>query len=198
MTQLNRVRVALTGFQGGPGVATFYFLGLQTARQSLQTMWTDLAASMPDDVTVRVESTGDIIESTDGSLVGTWAKDPLPPIPGLSGASYSAPSGYMIRWLTGSIVGGKRVRGRTFVVPLASTAYGVNGQLAAIFPSQIEPVTNAFVFEQSLDFVIWSRPFAGSAATPTRAARPPRLGSHSLVKSSVVPIKVAVLRSRRD
>lgn len=198
MTQLNRVRVQLTGFIGAPGVATFYFLGLQTARQSLQSLFTAVAPALPDDVTAQVEAAGDIIESTNGALVGSWSKDPLPPIVGQQVGGYAGPAGCMLRWNTNGIVGRRRVRGRTFLVPLAATNYNTVGQILPAVVSGIAASANAFVFEQSLDFVIWSRPFIGAPATPTRAARPARLGSHSLVTSATVPTKVVVLRSRRD
>lgn len=198
MAQLNRVRVALTGYPGGPGVSTFYFRGLQTARQSLQSFYTAILGGMPDDVRVQVEATGDIIESTTGDLVGSWVKDPLPALAGTDPGLYAAPVGVLVRWNTGSIVGGKRVRGRTFLVPITNPNFNTFGQVSAAAVAQIEGAANAFRFEQSLDFVIWSRPFAGSVAVPPRPARPPRLGSDSLVLSASVSPKAAVLRSRRD
>lgn len=198
MVALNRVRVGLTGFTGGPGVATFYFLGLQTARQSLQSLFTAVAPALPDDVFAQVESSGDIIESTNGALIGTWNKEPLPVIQGAQMAGYAAPAGCMLRWNTNGIVGRRRVKGRTFLVPLAATNYNTAGQILPSVVAGIAASGNSFVFEQSLDFVVWSRPFIGAPATPDKPARPARLGSHSLVTSAQVPSKVVVLRSRRD
>lgn len=198
MTQLNRIRVALTGFPGAPGVATFYSLNTNTVTESLHTLWTSLAGYMPSNVTITVASSGDIIDSTNGNLVGTWNHAPTAPIQGTKLGVYAAPVGLMIRWDTDVIADSHRVRGRTFVVPIAAEKFAVDGSLDNPVAGEITGAAEAYIFEQSLDFVIWHRPYAGRAATATLPAKAAHLGSHALVKRGTCPDKVVVLRSRRD
>lgn len=198
MATLYRHRVTLSNFPGGPGVATHYFLDQQTAMASLHSFWTRMASAMPTTVIVRVEPTGDILESTTGALTGTWSKPPLLDIPGLVPGQYSAPSGAAITWLTQGIVARRRVRGRTFIVPLGGGRYDGNGSLDDGTRGGFAQQAQDLVFEQSLSHVIWSRPFPGAPAVGTKPARAPRQGTAHLVTASRVEDKVAILRSRRD
>ena len=198
MTALSRVRVGCAGFPGGPGVSTFYFLDLATALASLATYYGVVKDHTPPDVTFTVESIGDIIEDTTGAIVGTWNQPLVPTIAGVAVGAYAAPTGAAQTWLTDGIVAGKRVRGRTFLVPLASGTFQTDGTLDNPTAASIALAGVALVTSQSASFVVWSRPFKGSPAVLTRPARPARLGSHHLITGTRVTDKAAVLRSRRD
>ena len=198
MTTLNRVRVALTGFPGGPGVATFYALDTLTFLPSLQTLWDNLRNFMPLDVAIQVQNTGDQIDSVTGNLTGAWAGAIQPPLQGTNTGSYAAPAGFMIDWKTTTILDGHRVRGRTFIVPAAASEYDADGSLKATTVSLMQPAITQFILEQSNSFVIWHRPFPGAPAVGTKPARPAHVGGQALVTTGRVPDKVIVLRSRRD
>lgn len=198
MTALYRVRTALTGFPGGPGVATMFFLDKATAVASVRSFWATVAAGMPNIVKMQVENSGDIIESTTGVLTGSWTSDPVLSVQGAQGGPHSGPSGLVVTWLTGTIAGTRRLRGRTFVVPLSGTAYEADGTIADTMLTPARAAAQALVFEQSLSLVVWHRPVTARAATPTSPARAARIGSHGLVTGHRVADKAAVLRSRRD
>lgn len=198
MTNLSRVRVGLTGFVGGPGVATFYFLDTTTAIPSLRTFWQGLAAAMPSTVHIQVENAGDIINDVNGDLVGAWGDDPVLASNGGAGGAYVAPAGACVSWKTETILDAHRVQGRTFVVPLAAANYEADGTLTAAIIANIQALALEFIIEQSASFVIWHRPFEGRAATETRPAKAAHAGGHALVTSSRVSDRAAILRSRRD
>lgn len=198
MTQLFRQRTVLTGFPGGPGVATMYFLDVATAIESVSALWGTLSNNMPTDVIITPERTGDIIEDTTGALVGQWQGGVVTAHQGANGGAYAAPAGAVLSWRTSTVLDGKRVRGRTFVVPLGAGAYEANGSLVGGFITGAVAAGTQFILEQSASAVIWHRPYKGRAATATRPARPAHLGGHGLITECRVPDLAAVLRSRRD
>lgn len=199
MTALRRVRSVFSGFPGGPGISTHYFLDTDTAVEGLRVMWEALNDVLPTDVTIQVENVGDEIESTTGELLGTWpASDVVLPVSGDGVGVYAAPVGSVIDWLTDTVLDGHRVRGRTFVVPLVGSAFEANGSINSTALGQITTAASNFQAGQISSFVIWHRPRAARAADGSRPAVTARVGGHALVTSVRVPDKAAVLRSRRD
>ena len=198
MTRLFRVRASWTGFPGAPGVSTFYFLDINTATESLHTLFDAMKTILPNDVVVTVGAAGDVIEDTTGALVDSWVHAATLPVGGQSSAATAGPAGLLLGWDTSTILDGHRVRGKTFIVPVSSTQYGVNGSVLPAQQVAIKVATDAFLFEQSLSFVIWHRNRVARAATATHLAVTARAGGHGLVTSTRVPSKVVVLRSRRD
>ena len=198
MTQLFRQRTILSGFPGGPGVATMYFLDVSTAVESVSTLWASFAQGMPSDVTITPERTGDIIEDTTGALVGAWVGGVVTASVGAVAGKYAAPVGCHVRWDTATILDKKRLRGRTFVVPLSAVEFTASGSIDPGATGTFQAAATQFIVAQSASAVIWHRPFKGSAATATRPARPAHLGGHGLITTSRVPGTATVLRSRRD
>jgi hypothetical protein len=91
----------------------------------------------------------------------------------------------MVRWQTSGIVNGRRVKGRTFLVPLINTTYG-SGVIGAGTVSAIQSAADTFVASAGADMRIWHRPTAGAG------------GIAYPITAAVVPNLATVLRSRRD
>lgn len=185
MADIYRVRSIWSGFSGGPGVSTMFFLDVATAVASVHTFWTDLVGQFPDDVHIQVENSGDIIDDATGDLTGAWSADAVASVNGSSGGVYSAPSGAVVDWLTETITDHRRLRGRTFLVPVISDVYASDGTLDSGHMATILAAAEALVAAQSTSFVIWHR---GSGSD----------GSNGLITAARVPDMAAVLRSRRD
>lgn len=202
MAILQRVRVAWSGFAGGPGVNTYYFTETATPTGALRTMYNSFAPVLPNSITISFPTTGDKIESTTGDLVGAWTAGPTTPVTGgAAAAPYSAASGLCIDWLTGSIVNGRRAMGRTFIVPIAGIHYGNTGAISTSIVTSAKGWADAVIASLGPNFVVWSRPFPGRAASagpPPVEALPARPGTASPVVGANVPSKTVVLRSRRD
>jgi hypothetical protein len=90
-----------------------------------------------------------------------------------------------VDWITDTITNRRRLRGRTFLVPIAGNAYQTNGTLYDSARTALQTAATAFVAAQSTSFVIYHR---GTGSD----------GSNGLVTSAFVPDMIAVLRSRRD
>lgn len=198
MAVINRVRASFTGFPGSPGVSTFYCLNPEAFLPLLRAFLQDFAAQIPQNVLVQVEGTGDIIDSTSGVLTGTWSAAPPTVVSGAAAGAYAAPAGICVNWVTGTVLDGHRLRGRTFMVPLGASAFDSDGSLNAVALSQFRLSAATFVTNAAADFVVWHRPRPAGTLSPKGVLLPARAGGHAVVISSKVNDKVAVLRSRRD
>lgn len=198
MAVIARIRTQLSGFIGAPGVSTMYFLDPIGAQAAVKQFWTDIVYQMPDVLVATVDITGDYFEATTGDITGTWNQGVSAALSGTDPSSYSAPSGATVRWNTAGIVNSRRVRGRTFLVPLAGSQYQPDGTISSFALPLLQAPAASLVNAIPGNMVVWSRPFAGRAATASLPAIPARLGSHHVVTGSSVRDVVAVLRSRRD
>jgi len=184
---IGRLRLAWTGFTGAPGVSTFYAMSPYNARAAVWTFADAIKSLLPPDVTLNVEESGDILDPVTGIPSSTWSNPTsMAGVVGTaSAAPYAAPAGACINWLTGTVVGRHRLRGKTYIVPLAQSAYENDGTLSSTAFSLLTSAANALAADAS-ETVIWHRPTGGSGGV---------IGS---VLGAVVTDKAAVLRSRRD
>ena len=185
MTELSRVRSVWSGFPGGPGVTTMYFLDTATAVASVHAFWTTLGGMLPGDVSIQVQNAGDIIEDSTGALTGAWSATAVAAVGGGSSNKYAAPAGAVINWLTETIGPHRRLRGRSFIVPIEGDSFQSNGSLDPTKLGYLQSAADDLVASQSASFVVWHR---GTGSD----------GTNGLVTAASVHDFVAVLRSRRD
>jgi hypothetical protein len=178
--------VLWTGFPGAPGYTVHYRGELDTLTSHLRTFYDAVKGLFPSNVTVQVPQSGDLINSTTGGLAGTWTSAFNASVTGTAAGVYAAPAGAVVRWLTDGIVAGRRLRGRTFLVPLAATAYQTDGSLLGTTVTNIQAAAQALVTAETANLGVWHRPVGGAG------------GSWSPVVSADVPDRAAILRSRRD
>lgn len=199
MASISRVRVVLSGAQGLPGVSTFYAVDPVVMTGDLNAFYATMASMFPVNVVATVENVGDVINDADGKIVGSWNGGIGVAHPSSNGATpYAAPSGAAVTWLTGLIINGHRVKGRTFIVPLWGSAYEADGTLSPATLTNIRPAADLMFTSHLANFLIWARPAKARAATATLPARAARVGTSVNVSGSRVTDKVAILRSRRD
>lgn len=180
-----------TGFQGAPGYSIFYALPSAGVAADIKTFFTAISSWLPTTVTISCPTEGDTLEEATGILTGSWSGGPGGTVIGGATGTHAGPAGAAVTWDTSGIAtgaGGKarRVRGRTFLVPLATTAYESDGTLVLAARNAIQGAADALVSDAAGNLVVWHRPIggAGGSAHPVTGAR--------------VADKVAVLRSRRD
>lgn len=202
-----RVRAQLTSFVGGPGLNTFYFDELMAptqtdaneCAQAVSNFYTAIASELAQGMIVNVEPTVDNIEQQTGDLLGSFGAVFTPQSITSTGLSQApAPVMSLIQWSTAGIVAGRRVKGRTFVGPVETTAHQTDGTPAEAHRTAVVGAANTLLttLTGGHKLCIWARPFAGDPlATPPK---PARVGTTHFVTASAVPNKWAVLRSRRD
>nr|CRY96700.1 hypothetical protein [uncultured prokaryote] len=191
---ITRVTALWTGFTGAPGYSNFFFsafgagdfVNAETAR--VRGFFDAMKASLPSTVTVQVQQEAAILDEASGDLISyAQAEEPVVSVKGTASGAYSAPAGAVVTWNTETVARGRRLRGRTFIVPLGNIAYDPDGSLLSTAIANLNAGAAALIGDGTgPQAVIWSRPRTGSD------------GSIGPITSSRVADKVAVLRSRRD
>jgi len=182
------------GFTGSPGWIRMKFLGAltvadaNTAAANFRTFLFSWAANMPTGSSISVDSTAAIYDDA-GLQTGEITLSSVPSgVTGTSAATYAGGAGAVVNWTTGAFHLGRKVRGRTFAVPLTSGAFAADGTLSATAQSLLQ--TAAVVFATSSPTpVIFSQKPNGSGGTSSLT---------SVITGATVPDRSAILRSRRD
>lgn len=188
----------MSGFQGGPGLMTQYFSPAvalpndalsQLAVDRVRDALTAGNALFPTAMSFAVQGQVDVLDESSGTLVDSFNVTPRTVTGGGVGGFGPAPVGVCVTWLTGEFKAGRRVTGRTFLVPVVATAFDGDGTLgnAGITAPQLFADAMQDAGATDLVLVVWSRPKLGGAA-----------GTKHGVIGERLPDRVAVLRSRRD
>jgi hypothetical protein len=187
---IHRLRVTWAGSPVvGPGVSTFFFRDLSSGApiDAIKAFFTSVKAEVAAGVTWNVQSSGDILNETDGSLAGSWS------FPAAGGTVLSTGTGQFangvgarVKWRTNGTFKGRRVVGSTFLVPAPVLSYEGAGNLQSISVSAIQAAGNTLVSAVGGDMVIWSRPGKGETN-----------GEVNSVTACQAPDLVSWLRSRR-
>jgi hypothetical protein len=144
------------------------------------------ASNMPSGVSYQCQSPAQWFSDA-GVLQGEVPITSLPTgITGSGAATYPGGVGAVVYWNTGAFNGGRKVRGRTYFVPLSSAAFANDGTLAAGLVTALQSAVNTFV---------------GTTPPPavnTRSlGKPGRGNSTYAVQSGSVKDRSAFLRTRR-
>lgn len=193
-----RVRTELSGFAGAPGLMTQYFSpAVAVPNQAISQLAVDRvrdallgsAGLFASALTWRVQGQVDVLEESTGQLVDSFNVTERNGAGSVAAGHGPLPSGGCITWLTGEYKAGRRVTGRTFVVPAASNAYESNGTLTAAYLTLLGGFADSMMNAGATDlvFCVWSRPNALGTG-----------GSKHGVVGSRVSDRAAVLRSRRQ
>jgi hypothetical protein len=196
ISNMYRVRASLSGWSGGPGLATFYYKtetpigagtsgGAQTVASRVRSAMNNLDTFWPAFMQIQVLPDVDVLEDSTGRLLNTWASGTQAVVSGTAGQS-SGPLASMlcVNFLTLDIINGHRVKGRTFLGPLRQESDADGTPTARMITQGMEfgdDITSGSVLQQ----VVWHRPKGGLD------------GAACLVSSHNVHDRFAVLRSRR-
>lgn len=191
MATIERIVVRLDGWPGAPGFMTFYTSDAGASRSSIQTFLNAWKNAVPNAVTFTIPAEGDVIDDSTGNLTGSWTAGTPITITGTGGGAFAAATGACITWYTNTVVTGpsgkpRRLRGRTFMVPLAPVAFDSDGTITAASLATFR--TSADALRVAINLRVWHRP-----TTPGGSD-----GLSTTASSSNVADKAAVLRSRRD
>lgn len=125
------------------------------------------------------------LNTATGALEAVHVVTPPANVTSTGAGVYAAPAGIRVEWRTDAIVGGRRLRGRTFVVPLITSGYDTGGTIASSTLTTMASATSNYlstVVFTSANPSVWSRTH----------------GVQADITSAFLPDEVAVLRSRRD
>lgn len=175
---------------GGTGISNFHARDVsdptlaQAFADTIKQFFIDVRTSLPNDVTISFDSEV-TIHNNDGEL-GTVIPVTAPAsTTGGQTGGWAGAAGGRVDWLTGAVIAGRRLRGRTYIVPLAAVAYENDGTLTAATITQFTSAANLVrtgLQSNGTPLVVFSR-------------------THGVVQDVtgvVVNDKTAILRSRRD
>lgn len=200
MGRIIRVKVNWSGFVGAPGYTNLYFEPtdepspitqptVDNAVTKVQTFLTTWRQWLPQGVTTGVDANVEELDEVSGELQGFWAATVTAPAGGTGSTAYASPAGACISWSTQGVRNGRRVRGRTFMVPLASSAYDTDGTIHGThLPNMRTAATALHSDAGGARLVIWHRP---SKLLPIDG------GAYDVITANISD-KVAMLTSRRD
>ncbi len=187
MASIERLRVHWTGVQGLPGLSSFYFTAPTDPEPAIRNFFAALVALLPNGLTLSFDTGGDLIDDGTGAIAGSWTGTAAAAVVGTAATAYAAPVGACVSWHTTAVVAGRRPIGKTFIVPMVSTAFQSDGTLLSTTITTLQNAANALLLTSAgINMLVWSRP------------KSPRVGSSHPVVTAVVNDKAAVLKSRRD
>lgn len=190
-----RVKIRWSGFTGAPGYTILHFdasttptqAGADAVHAAVNDFVINLVSNLPSAVTLTVEQAVEVIDQATNQLETIFTSPSKLAQKGGVAGGFSSATGACIVWETGEVKLGRRVRGRTFVVPIAASMYDLDGTLTAACLSDLQAGAAALA-GGGFTFGVLSRPTIKGAAD----------GSFHTVSSGRVSDKTAVLTSRRD
>lgn len=199
MVDILRLKINWTGFPGGPGYTNLHFRNTtpgtisQAVVDSAITatdIWLEAwKATFPSGTSVLIDPTADVLDETNGDLKAFMSGTPTASRTGSTAATYSAPTGACVNWYTNAIRNGRRIRGRTFMIPLGGGAWDTAGSLENSKLTAWRTATGIFVNAGTdSDFGVWSRPSGPDAND----------GVFAPATSYTIQDRAAILTSRRD
>jgi hypothetical protein len=155
---------------------------------SLNDVFLEITALFPTAWSAVADSAVDTITTTSGAVIATNSVTPWTRT-GASSAGFGPLAvGGCVTWLTDTFLSGRRLKGRTFVSPVANEFTDADGSPNSSMLTKLTDFGAAWVAAVSGTTapVVWHRPVAGAG------------GASSPITAATVRDKFAVLRSRRD
>lgn len=148
----------------------------------------NLGLVCPTTMTFQGDSFVDDIDPATGAITDSHSVTPWNYGGGV-GTSYLPPANQVcVTWKTAAVIGGRRVRGRTFAGPFATAEADTDGTPNANLMTHMQAFADAWTDNGLTDTfaVVWHRPVGGTGGTAED------------ITGHVIKDKFAVLRSRRD
>lgn len=198
MADLGRIRTILSYGAGGPGVVTHYFVGSSGFPTNadatdmcarVRAFWVALAPMLYTGCAAAVNGAVDVIDETDGSLVGGVTGTTPAIVPGTGGATPLPPAvAVVVRYQTSTIVGKRRLEGRSFITQLSTVASTNGAPTTSVGSQTVSAVAALLSGSTSSKAVVWSRP----------GGDPHRAGSDGQIIGGTAAPFFGSIRSRRD
>lgn len=182
-------RAIWTAPGGGTGYSVFHFTtagasgAAQTIADDTREFFLGLQSALPDDVIVSFDS--EVLDmDPSGTLQAVWGVTPGADVNGSITSGYARAQGARVDWATDQVVAGRRLTGRTYVVPVGSVFFDTQGLLTSAAVTDLQNAANAFISDTASNrpLRVWSRTHAVD----------------SVVTAASIPTQGAILRGRRD
>lgn len=200
MATVSTVTAVWAGFTGAPGYSRFNFAELanasavQAAVNAVRTLLSTNTTGMLTTWSINVQTLVQHHDLATGALTGeTTAGTPPSAINGsvVATTAYAGGSGLVVNWVTGQFWNGRKVRGRTFIVP-AVGQYSSDGTITPGAQTNWQNAGAAFAATSGITPVVWAKKFDAPSGGNQVA------GAAFTITGATVPDRAAQLRSRRS
>jgi len=209
MTDIYVAKVDWTGNYGHTGISRFAFVssdgGVPTDTQrdgvltAINTFLNANSGGIPTDVGWVMDPLVESYDGVLGTLTGELATaGGIAPGVGTNGSSYSNGVGLTVKWKTGGTFNGRRIQGRTFIVPLAGQQFSTTGHVQAGVAQSWQDAGNAYLAAMpalGVTPLVWGRP-TDVKATARKPAHH-NVGHWASISTAVVDVTPAILGRRR-
>jgi hypothetical protein len=197
-----RTTAVWQNFIGAPGYTKFSFIevtgdaGAVAATTAMRTFFNALLAFIPIGATVQVQPEVQEYDEVTGTLLSEIVASSTPAIvTGTAAGSYAGGSGMFIGWKTGTIWQGRRVQGRSFIVPAAGV-FEANGTLTSATIAAVTSAGMSLINDPASTFAVWAKRMSAPTTPPTKPTQID--GAAFQVLSVSVKDQASQLRSRRN
>lgn len=160
---MNEVNIRWTMPNGVDTSSVMYFSAttpIATQRLRLGGLASGVAVFLNDQTEYSVATSGRVLEEETGALLGEWTHTSIyDGVGGDAGEPVADSTQVLLRWVTGSVLGGRFVRGRTFI-PGLSVSHLTNGNLSTTAISGCQAAQSSFL-GAGTGFGVWHRPKGG-------------------------------------
>ena len=198
MVTVYRVAAVWGNFQGAPGYTKFTFDNLTdaaartAAATAVKNFFEGIKPHLPFNVSVTVQQTVQEYDMATGVLTGESQIVGVPAATtGTGTGAYAAGSGFFIGWNTGLIFAGRRLKGRTFIVP-ATDCFSTDGTLTPTAISAAQGAAAALIAAAGANLAVWGKTYNKTTVPPTQVG-----GALAPVDSATVKDQASQLRTRR-
>lgn len=209
MTSVYRVRAVWAGFTGAPGYTNFHFTDAGTDAQrnaagtAVHNWFAGINTFLKQTWSIQVQSEVAEYNVESGELVGAAAMTTVPAtVYGMdSTSSWAGGTGFSVQWTTGMIADGRRIHGRTFVVP-ALGCFEADGTLTGACITAVGSANQALINASGAEFAIWKRvwtkPTLEMTGAQIKAFKQEQIdGKLAIVTGAFVKDTASQLRTRR-
>jgi len=186
-----------TGFTGSPGYTNLHFLDpndepsqtvLDNVTVRCRAFFEAFKGYLPLSARIDYPNALQRYDTGTGELEAELAIASQTVTAGTGTGNFSSATGACVSWSTVGIVNGRKVRGRTFIVPMSAGSYDTDGTLTSAALTAINTGATGLVAPTiDLPLAVWARPTPGGSD-----------GAAYDVTTYKVRDRTAVLRSRRD
>jgi len=153
-----------SGFTGSPGYTNFHFqdIGTDTGRNAagaaVRAFFDSMKQYLLPAWTISVQSEVTEYDMALGDLLGAATMTTVPPavVGTATPGNWAGGSGFSIQWNTGLIHTGRRLRGRTYIVP-AFGCFEADGTLVAAAITAAGSGATALIGAVGAEFAVWKR-----------------------------------------
>lgn len=202
MAQLAEIQYHVQGDIGGIGVSRFRFVrqdaasitasDVNAAAAAVHGLFAAVTTQTPTAISWVCGAQVNVYDAASGLVQGPLVVTSLPgTVTGVASGNYASGVGARVNWKTSTPVGRRLLRGATFIVPFASTAYTATGAVAPAVVGSLTTAATAYLTAMTTALlypVVWHRPRKGTTSG----------GLTGIVFSGVASAVPAGLRSRRS